>query len=503
MRAGLQLELRQTVRDLTSTTRRPKLTDIAAELHRAIKKVKHQLEVDAELETTLNRRPFIKRKSWWGPGLKDLLTQVKDLGRQVKDIAAIFTARETIIKNAKKRSKLFVIAVDAKKAFDRMVRPALFAKLIGKIHPAVWRGLFRYYSDAKAAIEVDGRRSNPFSTNVGVKQGGPLSPRLFAAYLEELAEELKAANILCSIGDVTTGVILYADDILVIVNSAKRAQQALDTCTRYGRKWDIAFNPSKSECLTIGTNDQTPLYLDGRPVGRPEKLKYLGVWINRRLTNGEHLADRRLKSLRSFYGLTEVGMRSRQLNYQIETALYQACCKPTIAYRNENLALTNTDLLKAQRAEGIVVKTMLAIPKYASTSRLLDALRIEPVSEFIQRSKLALYERLNNNAFTKRVIHAALADKEKSKWHAKSLIHEVKMAVADIPHVPNHQEHEADALVTKVKLRNKQTLTTLAARYESTASTTIRAALGKPTRSDQDLFDLLQVPTFARRKRQP
>ena len=53
---------------------------------------------------------------------------------------------------------------------------------------------------------------------------------MYAAYVEELAEELKSANILCSIGDVNTGVNLYADDILGAVNPARRAQQALDTC---------------------------------------------------------------------------------------------------------------------------------------------------------------------------------------------------------------------------------------------------------------------------------
>ena len=50
------------------------------------------------------------------------------------------------------------------------------------------------------------------------------------------------------------------------------------------------------------------------------------------------------------------------------------------------MALTNTDLLKTQRAEGNAMKTMLAIPEFASTTLLLDALKIEPLSEFIQGS---------------------------------------------------------------------------------------------------------------------
>ena len=125
------------------------------------------------------------------------------------------------------------------------------------------------------------------------------------------------------------------------------------------------------------------------------------------MTNSEHLADRRVKALRCYFGLSAVGIRSNQLRHPIKTALYRACCRPVIAYGTENLALTDTDLRKAQRVEGNAVKTMLSIPKFASTTRLLDALRIEPVSELVQRSKLTLFAGLTENGYTKCIIEAS------------------------------------------------------------------------------------------------
>ena len=65
---------------------------------------------------------------------------------------AIFTLKETISRNANSRKTLFVTAIDASKAFDRLVREALFVKLQDKIDFGMWRSLRTYYGPDKAVI---------------------------------------------------------------------------------------------------------------------------------------------------------------------------------------------------------------------------------------------------------------------------------------------------------------------------------------------------------------
>ena len=43
---------------------------------------------------------------------------------------------------------------------------------------------------------------------------GPLSPRLFAVYMEELIEKLIESGIGNKLNGIKTGVIMYADDLL-------------------------------------------------------------------------------------------------------------------------------------------------------------------------------------------------------------------------------------------------------------------------------------------------
>ncbi len=62
-------------------------------------------------------------------------------------------------------------------------------KLIGKIDYQIWMILYRYYWESIAFVHMDGENlSEIFTTTNGVKQGGPLSPRLFAIYIEDLSE---------------------------------------------------------------------------------------------------------------------------------------------------------------------------------------------------------------------------------------------------------------------------------------------------------------------------
>ena len=93
-----------------------------------------------------------------------------------------------------------------------------------------------------------------------------------------------------------------------------------------------------------------------------------------------------------------------------------------------------------------------------------------------------------------------MGDREKGRWHSKSLIQEVKVAVDGVPYAANQQEREDEILIAKSRTKARQTAASLTARQESDVANTIRAALDKPTRDTAKLFELLQVPDFARNK---
>ena len=102
------------------------------------------------------------------------------------------------------------------------------------------------YKNAKSHVSVKNILSDSFPCQVGVRQGENLSPLLFAIYLndfktflsekyngltkfsESIANELNVyLKIFC---------LLYADDTLVLAESAAQLQKALDGLNLYCNK---------------------------------------------------------------------------------------------------------------------------------------------------------------------------------------------------------------------------------------------------------------------------
>lgn len=113
---------------------------------------------------------------------------------------AIFTVKETIAEHVKKGKNVYACSIDASKAFDKVNRWILFKKLITLTHPQVWKSLKNYYDNSMAIVQNSNSISSLFRTTIGVKQGGPLSPKLFSIYMEDLIEELERSKCGTEIG---------------------------------------------------------------------------------------------------------------------------------------------------------------------------------------------------------------------------------------------------------------------------------------------------------------
>ena len=85
----------------------------------------------------------------------------------------------------------------------------------------------------------------------GVRQGGILSPRLFALYVNQLTDGLLSCNAGCYINDVCINHVMYADDICLLAPSASAMQSLFDVCYDYGSDNDILFNPTELAALEL------------------------------------------------------------------------------------------------------------------------------------------------------------------------------------------------------------------------------------------------------------
>ena len=109
-----------------------------------------------------------------------------------------------------------------------------------------------WYTKCFVKVKWNDELSDSFQTTAGVRQGGVLSPLLFAIYIEEVIHLLRVQKKGCFLSGVFVGCVLYADDILLISQSLTCMQSMLNICSQLSKRLDLKFNVKKSAVLRIG-----------------------------------------------------------------------------------------------------------------------------------------------------------------------------------------------------------------------------------------------------------
>ena len=86
---------------------------------------------------------------------------------------------------------------------------------------------------------------------MGVRQGGILSPSLFAVYMDDLSSLLNTSRIGCHIDDVCINHVFYADDLCLMAPCAIALQELINVCYQYSNEIDLNFNATKFFCVAF------------------------------------------------------------------------------------------------------------------------------------------------------------------------------------------------------------------------------------------------------------
>ena len=165
---------------------------------------------------------------------------------------------------------------------------SLFEKLIEtKLPPIYIRLLLVMYKTQSAKVKWEGSVSDAFSITNGVKQGAVLSAILFCIYIDDLLKELRRNGDGCWVNENFVGVIVYADDIVLLSPCIDGLQRMIDTCSRYAKSHNLSFstheNPkrSKTKCMAFQRKKKgmDNLKLNDKNLPWVNSVKHLGSTI--------------------------------------------------------------------------------------------------------------------------------------------------------------------------------------------------------------------------------
>ena len=163
----------------------------------------------------------------------------------------IFTIKNFIDYDRRQNSHVNTSLLDASKAFDHVNHWTLFSKLINcKVPLLLVQVIVYWYRTQLFYIRWGPHMSESFKIFNGVRQGGILSPKLFAVYVGKLSVTLNKSGIGCNVGTCVNH-FFYADDLCLLAPTAMTLQKIINICYDYGAEHGIVFNAKKSYCVVF------------------------------------------------------------------------------------------------------------------------------------------------------------------------------------------------------------------------------------------------------------
>ena len=181
--------------------------------------------------------------------------------------------------------RLYTCFVDFKKAFDTIWREGLFYKLLNQgIDKSFVKLLISMYSRQISCVNIGDYITKSFQTTTGLKQGCNLSPNLFNIFIDDITNCFDTNK--CDPAKLITekiNCLLYADDLVLISDSATGLQNCLNSLNQYTKKWKLSINFDKTKAMIISKRaikSKQIFTIGDTKIDICNSYKYLGTQIN-------------------------------------------------------------------------------------------------------------------------------------------------------------------------------------------------------------------------------
>lgn len=302
-----------------------------------------------------------------------------------------------------KKKKLYAAFVDYAKAFDTVSREALWYKLTkygvnGKMLQVV-RSL---YSGIKSCVFHNSCKSESFISLRGVRQGENLSPLLFSLFVNDLEDYFSASGCKpISVADSDVGnlikvmVLMYADDTILLADSAAELQRALGVLHSYCQTWQLQVNCAKTKVVVFGKRKVDPAKFNftynGSRIDTLPTYKYLGLSISYNGSFKIGIQDLCKQASRAMYALL-AKCRSLSLPLDIQLYLFDVLVAPILLYGCEVWGFKQFDCIEKLHLK--FLKYVLGVRTSTCNSVVYGELGRYPLSITIKKRMISYWVRL-------------------------------------------------------------------------------------------------------------
>ena len=301
-----------------------------------------------------------------------------------------FLVAETISYYRSRGSNVFMLSLDASKAFDRVQHSKMFETLISKdVCPLIIRFLMNSYLISKSIVKWNNTLSTAFDINNGVKQGAVISAPLFVLYIDDLLIKLNNSKQGCHIGNMSANAFGYADDIVILSPTCKALKSLILICEKYAEEYKIQFNPDKCTLLIFSDSDfyhnNVNIIIAGCKIKNVKTEKHLGHTFQ----NSQNIInfDAIIKDIKVRSNI--IVNQFRPISWQAKSTLFMSQCSSLYGCHLWNL--DDNKIKELCTAWNVSSRNILGLDARTRTYLISPLMKAMPIRDIIMHRMLSFF----------------------------------------------------------------------------------------------------------------
>jgi hypothetical protein len=268
--------------------------------------------------------------------------------------------------------------LDVQQAFDRVWHKGLLCKIKNILPHAFFSLMASYLNERMFQVKYGEARSSVHYCRAGVPQGSVLGPILYNIFTYDLPQSNNVA------------VATFADDAAFLACNkdpkvaSEILQLQLDNTYEWLNKWRIKASAPKSHHITFTLRRETcqPVRLGRDVLPQSTCVKYLGFYLDRRMTWKDHIKHKRGEINYRFRNLLWLLGRQSTLSLSNKLRVYSSIIKPIWTYGIQLWSsASKSNILCLQRAQNNILRVLCGAPWFTRNNEIHEYLEIPTVLE--------------------------------------------------------------------------------------------------------------------------
>lgn len=270
-------------------------------------------------------------------------------------------ALEQVISKYKEFNRpLYVAFIDYSKAFDSISHNSIWNTLqLFDIDQKYINVIKNIYANSTSRVKLE-TRGGEITIERGVRQGDPLSPKLFIAVLETIFMKLKWKQKGIEMNGRYLSHFQFADDIVVLANKVEELEKMISSLDQESSKVGLEMNANKTKIMT--NSIVKPIHIKGNDIEYVKNYTYLGKHVSfNKISNQEEIERRANITWRKYWSLKEIMKGDYSLS--MKKVVIDTCLLPCLLYGCQTWVFTNKVKHKIRSTQRAMERSILKIRK--------------------------------------------------------------------------------------------------------------------------------------------